>query len=477
MTTTTAKPDQVSVQSICNLLARTKLVPGDQVRGLYQRWAAEAKESANAVPRFCQWLVANKVVTEYQADRLARGQTSHYFLNQYKLVDRIGQGRMAGVYKALHPTGAAVAAKVLPPSRAKDAEAFGRFQREARLARRLKHPNIVRSFQTGESDGLHFLIMEYLEGETLRDVLQRRGKLPITEAVRLIHQALTGLQHMHEQGMVHRDLEPGNLMLVPGWSPGKPDDTSRDTVKILDIGLGRDLFDENAAGPANQALTADGSILGKPEYMAPEQARNAHTSDIRADIYSLGCVLFHTITGRPVFMDQQPVQVMVRHATEAPPPLKQFNPAVPEGLQTILDWMLAKDRNKRYPTPERAAQALQVFLASNTAPLQSPEADPQMGPYLQWLAVNADVELVPIGTPVQAAAPAAPTPTATPLVTAEGWLDDTDLQPGIKSPTKPASNALVFGLKQRDLLMISIGGAVVAVGLLILAIIVRLLLR
>ena len=122
-----------------------------------------------------------------------------------------------------HQLGQVVAIKVLPPSRSKDPQTLGRFQRETRLAVRLKHPNVVRSFQVGQHKGLHYLVMEYLEGQTLDTVLQRRKKLPVNEAVRLVHQCLLGLQHIHEQGLVHRDLKPANLMLTPLRAKNEPD--------------------------------------------------------------------------------------------------------------------------------------------------------------------------------------------------------------------------------------------------------------
>src|SRR5262249_54649625 len=154
----------------------------------------------------------------------------------------------------------------------------------------------------GEAKGLHYLVMEHLEGETLEDVLQRRKRLAPNEAVRLIHQALVGLEHIHEQGMVHRDLKPANLMLVPAPGRGEPDNTLRATVKILDIGLGRELFDENAPqAQQNTELTGEGVLLGTPDYLAPEQARDPRTIDIRADIYSLGCVLYHALAGQSPF--------------------------------------------------------------------------------------------------------------------------------------------------------------------------------
>jgi serine/threonine protein kinase len=399
---------EISVQHICNVLARSQLLTADEVRALYQRWRGEAESAPGDANRFRRWLVEKEYVTEFQAERLFQGKTDRYFLNQYKLLDRIGQGRMAGVYKAMHRLGQLVAIKVLPPSKAKDHEAFARFQREARLAKRLNHPNVVRTFQTAVADELYYLVMEHLEGEPLKDVLQRRHHLPPAEAVRLLHQAFQGLQHLYEQNVVHRDLEPGNLMLVPAPQPGQPDNTLHATVKILDIGLGRQIFDESVPAAGGLALTVEGSLLGTPDYMAPEQAKDSHMADIRADIYSLGCVLYHCLTGQPPFQDKQPFRAIIRHATENPAPMKQLNPQVPDGLQKIVDRMLAKDPAQRYQTPLEAAKALELFLARG-GEAQSHQAEPRMEAYLQWLATNARDE-----EGADEPKPFAPTPTPLP---------------------------------------------------------------
>jgi eukaryotic-like serine/threonine-protein kinase len=380
---------EVTVQSLCNALARSKLVQPEEVRNLYYRWNEEAKNTAADPAKFSNWLVAHKVVTAYQIAVLNRGRGEQLFLSQYTLLDKIGRGRMAGVFKAAHRLGQTVAIKVLPPSKVKDPQSFGRFQREARLAVKLKHPNIVRTFQTGETKGLYYLVMEYLEGETLAEVLLRRGRLPPTEAVRLVHQAMLGLEHIHEKGLVHRDLNPTNLMLVGG----EPNSTLNATVKILDIGMGRAMFDEGANEGGGYELTAAGDILGNPDYMSPEQARDAHKADIRADVYSLGCVLYHTLGGQPPFPDKNRVRQLMRITNEAPKPITQLNPEVPDGLQQILNWMLAKDPAQRYPTPERAAQALQVFLSSG-ATVQRLENEPEMVTYLEWLDTEGGEHLV-----------------------------------------------------------------------------------
>jgi serine/threonine protein kinase len=469
--------ETVTVESLCNLLSRSRLIPPEEVRTLRQRWLREAGETSSDAAKFCKWLVGTRYLTDYQAGLLSRGHVDRFFLNDYKLLERIGVGRMAGVYKAVHRLGQVVAIKVLPPSKAKDSNTYARFQREARLAGRLKHPNIVRTFQVGEDNALHYLVMEYLEGETLEDTLKRRGKLPPAEAVRIIYQALLGLECLHEEGMVHRDLKPGNLMLVPAASGAGSDTTLHCTVKILDIGLGRALFDEgdaSAGGDAN--LTADGAILGTPDYMAPEQARDSHAADIRSDIYSLGCTLFHALAGQPPFPDTNMVRKMVRHTTEPVPALKKFNPVVPDGLQQIVNWMMAKDPAQRYPTPQRAAQALQVFLiaGSETSPR---EVNTQMRAYLDWLesthgeeetdspprsvAIAATVPLAsPVTTPHLPAMPSVPVaaPVAPPAPRAEA---DVELVPVAGAKKKDAPPRL----SRRDAIMLSVGaGVLVATG-------------
>lgn len=384
-----------TVKNYCTLIGRSKLMTPDAVKDVFRHWQETAKGSPeDDADSFRKYLVSRKLLTEYQSQLLLRGHSEGFFIDKYKIVDLIGKGRMAGVYKGVHPSGQVVAIKVLPPSKAKDPTILSRFQREGKLLTKLDHPNVVRAFQIGEAGGRHYFVMEYLEGEPLNEVIDRRNRLPAGEAVRLIHQALLGLQHVFEQGMVHRDLKPANLILVPAPDHGPAETSLNSTLKILDIGLGRATFDEATKEPdPNTQLTSEGALLGTPGYLAPEQARNAHDVDIRADIYSLGCVLYHLLTGQmpfPTVPNESVIQQVVRHATETPRPLTDFLTEVPDGLQQVLNWLMAKDPNQRYPTPSRAAQALQMFL------LHTKELVPATGPaaaYLQYLQTGAPTEI------------------------------------------------------------------------------------
>ena len=202
-----------SVEAMGDLLVRSRLLTAEEVQDLLRRWRGEAGETAG-LEAFRSWLVTNEYLTDYQAAALVQGHGDHFFLGPYKLLEHIGKGRVALVYKAVHRLGRVVALKVLPPSRARDPHLLARFRQEATLGSQLRHPNVVRIMEPGEADGLYYLAMEHLEGETLQEFLGRRGPLDPAEAARLTLQALAGLQYLHEQGMAHRNLKPANLMLV-----------------------------------------------------------------------------------------------------------------------------------------------------------------------------------------------------------------------------------------------------------------------
>jgi formylglycine-generating enzyme required for sulfatase activity/serine/threonine protein kinase len=264
---------------------------------------------------------------------------------------KLGEGGMGAVWLAEHRLlGRLVAVKVVSPALVGSGDALARFLNEVRAAGRLDHPNIVRALDAEEAGGLHLLVMEYVEGESLADLLARRGPLSVATACRAVRQAAAGLQHAFEQGMVHRDVKPQNLML-----------TKDGRVKVLDFGLAR-LASEQGAG--RRGLTAVGAYMGTPEFMAPEQALDARTADTRADVYSLGCTLYCLLAGRPPFAGETPVQQFQAHQYEEAVQLDGTRADVPAALAEVVGRMMAKDPARRYQTPAEAAEALAPFARS-----------------------------------------------------------------------------------------------------------------
>src|SRR5262245_42644400 len=473
-----------TVADLTYLVVRSKLMTPDEVEEVLRRHP-EVGKPGDDPDAFRKLLVQGKHLTDYQAALLLRGHSEGFFLNQYRILELLAKGRMAGVYKAVHTSGQAVAIKVLPASKARDPEVLARFRREARLLTRIDHPNVVRAFQLGESAGKHYLVLEYLDGDTLDEVLERRKKLPPVEAVRIVHEALLGLQHIHERGMIHRDLKPGNLMLVDTGRKG--DDTLDRPVRILDIGLGKAVFDEAAKSHVDDPsqLTTDGVLIGTPDYLAPEQARSAKNADIRADIYSAGCVFYHTLTGQSPFADKSVLNQVMRHATEQPKPLSDFLSPVPDGLQNVLNWMMAKDATQRYATPDRAAQAVKLFLQHT--PANKPAKAP-VPAYVKWLESSPDADPgrapvipanIPMGkleTPGRKAEPAKPAEIRKPAAPVAAAPQDAPspridvelipIPPPAASRQDEEESRGLLELNRRDGVMLVAGGLLVALAIL-----------
>lgn len=271
---------------------------------------------------------------------------------RYRVLSLVGQGGMGAVYKAEHRgMQRLVALKVINPGLMQNPTTVARFLQEVRAAARLHHPNIVTAYDAETADDLYFLGMEYVEGKNLGDVVSERGPLPIAEACEYVRQAALGLQHAHECGMVHRDIKPHNLMI-----------TREGTVKILDFGLARfsEPVDEgngqSAIRHATSAtgLTTQGTVMGTPDYVAPEQVADSRKADIRSDIYSLGCTLYHLLTGRPPFPGDTDAEKF-RHHAETPLPIPD---EWPDELKAILRKMTAKKPEDRHATPGEVAEAL-----------------------------------------------------------------------------------------------------------------------
>jgi WD40 repeat protein/tRNA A-37 threonylcarbamoyl transferase component Bud32 len=272
---------------------------------------------------------------------------------RYRVLRVLGHGGMGAVYQAEHRLmQRTVALKVIRADLIERPGTVERFQREVRAAAQLTHPNIVTAYDAEQAGGVHFLVMEYIEGANLAQHVRDHGPLPVPQACIYVRQAALGLHHAFTKGMVHRDIKPQNLLLTPqGW------------VKVLDFGLAR--FVRETAAPADgeaAGLTHSGAMMGTPDYMAPEQANDPHTADIRADLYSLGCTLYFLLTGEPPFPKGTLVQRLADHQHTPPPSLILRRPDVPPALAAVVERLLAKDPCQRYQTPAEAAQALVPFL-------------------------------------------------------------------------------------------------------------------
>ena len=274
----------------------------------------------------------------------------------YEILGEAGRGGMGIVYKARQLSLQRLVAIKVVPFGGGDEQIAARFHQEGLLAGRLAHPNLVAAYDAGAVTGLPYFVMEFVDGAGLDGIVRRRGPLPVAEACEVVRQAALGLQHIHEHGLVHRDVKPSNLMLTPSGQ-----------VKVLDLGLARLVNDPGREGQ----ITSPGQFLGTLDYMAPEQCDNSHAVDIRADIYSLGCTLYHLLGGTPPFAApdfSSPYQKLKAHAEVSAPPIRQRRPDVPEQLAMVVARMLAKDRDGRFATPAEIVAALHPFAVGADLP-------------------------------------------------------------------------------------------------------------
>jgi serine/threonine protein kinase len=329
----------------------------------------ERLRAAGALPgepgKLAGVLVRDGLLTHFQAEQILQGKWRRFTIGRYKVLERLGTGGMGSVYLCEHKVmRRRVAVKVLPTAKAEDPAALERFYREARAVAALDHPNLVRAFDIDQEDNLHFLVLEYVEGASLHELVKRSGPLDVLRACHYIRQAAVALQHAHEAGLVHRDIKPGNVLV----------DRSG-TVKVFDLGLARFFNDEED----NLTQKYDENVLGTADYLAPEQALDSHGVDIRADLYSLGATFYYTLTGRPPFAEGTVAQKLIWHQTRQPKPIRALRPEVPEAVVAIVDKMMAKEPAQRYQSPAEVVEALAPWTQTPIPPPAEAEM-PQLCP-------------------------------------------------------------------------------------------------
>ncbi|MDX1944308.1 MAG: protein kinase [Pirellulaceae bacterium] len=295
-------------------------------------------------------LVKAGKLTRYQAGSLLQGKLKFLLFGEYVILDKIGQGGMGHVLKAEHRRmKRTVALKVMSGASMKDVEAVRRFQREVQAAARLIHPNIVTAFDASEAEGVHFLVMEFVDGKDLFSVLKEKKQIPVEQVVDFTLQTARGLAFAHESGIIHRDIKPANLLL-----------DKRGTVKILDMGLAR-------LDAGDGELTQSGQVMGTIDYMAPEQALETKNADARSDIYSLGCTLYRLLTNELIYDGDTLISKLIAHRDAPIPDLRKKRPDVPAELPGIFQRMVAKLPENRYQSMPEVIAALEALRGGASA--------------------------------------------------------------------------------------------------------------
>jgi serine/threonine protein kinase len=316
-------------------------------------------------------LVKAGVLTGYQASEVVAGRLTHLLLGNYEILEKIGQGGMGVVVKARHRRmDRVVALKLLPAASMNSQTKIRRFHQEVQTAAKLVHPNIVTAYDADTERGIHYLVMEYVDGVDLLTLVQREGPLPMQKAVGYVIQAARGLEYAHERGIVHRDIKPANLLL-----------STDGTVKILDMGLARPERLETIDARAD-ALTSEGQFMGTADYTAPEQAIDTRSADPRSDQYSLGATLFRLLTGRPMYEADSFLKKVLAHRDAPIPPLREFRQDVSAELDVIYQKMVAKKPQDRYATMDELIRDLRQAVVFDAASAVPPRMRLPSGPTL-----------------------------------------------------------------------------------------------
>lgn len=366
----------VDESQLGRLVVERKLCTRNEVELVRAEQKAQKEKGLGS--SFADLLVQHGYLTHSQLARLnmAMDEDSMYRPAQqipgFQILSKVGQGAMAVVFKAKQLSlDRIVAIKVLPRRLSENPEFVERFYREGRAAARLNHANIVQAFDVGESAGYHYFVMEYIDGKTVYDLLTDGRPLSEAEALRIMIQTAKALEHAHAQGLIHRDVKPKNLML-----------TKAGDVKLADMGLAREV------GDYATARTEAGRAYGTPYYISPEQIRGEICIDARADIYGLGATFYHMVTGRVPFDGTSPSAVMHKHLKEPLVPPDHINPTLSSGIGEIIEVMMTKSPDDRYPTMTECISDLEAVASGGPPLLARQKYDHKL---LQTLATGSRV--------------------------------------------------------------------------------------
>ena len=366
-------PPPATVPDLLDLVQKSGVADEARFKAYVARMTTEGafpKEPA----KVAGLLVRDAILTYFQAEQILQGKWKRFSIGKYKVLEKLGAGGMGQVFLCEHKLmRRRVAVKVLPTAKAADEASLGRFYREARAVAAVDHPNIVRAYDIDQDENLHFLVMEYVDGTNLQDLVKKHSPVSVLRCCHYIYGSAVGLQHAHEIGLVHRDIKPGNILIDRAG-----------VVKILDMGLARFFHD------VEDDITRqyDENILGTADYLSPEQAEDSHGVDIRTDIYSLGATFYFMLTGSQPFPEGTIAQKLIWHKSREPRPVQSLRPEVPDDVVAVVKRMMAKDPADRYQTPAEVMAALAPWAATPIAPPPDREM-PQLSPVVLGGATNA----------------------------------------------------------------------------------------
>jgi serine/threonine-protein kinase len=345
------------------------------------------KRTADAIDRrLARQAISSGRLTLWQAQQILGGRSSGFKIDKYVLLDLLGRGGMGRVYLARDVRlNRLVAFKILSQERMNNPRAIARFQREAKVGAQLQHENLVRVYDEGECNGVRYLVMEYIEGKNVGQLIGELGQIPWPTAARLGRQIALGLEHARLKELIHRDVNPCNVLVTQDGS-----------AKLTDLGLAIDLNEQDN-------VTRDGATVGTFDYVSPEQARHSRSVDTRADIYSLGCTLFHMIAGRVPFPVVSLPEKLYAHQLNDPEPLTELAPGTPDGLSEVVLKMMRKLPQDRYQTPLEVAQALEPFAVAagwTSTPATSPSSTSASGSGIRRVDNRVKTRTVEMGAVV-----------------------------------------------------------------------------
>jgi len=357
-------PAPVSNDELAEVILKSGVIEEPKLRAYLKKLADGPEGLPTETNKLGGLMVRDGILTYFQAEQLLLGKWKRFFIGKYKVLERLGVGGMGQVFLCEHKLmKRKVAVKVLPIAKSTDQAALQRFYREARAVAAVDHPNLVRAYDIDQDGDLHFLVMEFVDGINFHDLVRKFGTVDVLRACHYIFGAVIGLHHAHEMGLVHRDIKPANILV---------DRTG--VVKILDMGLAR-FFNPDEDDMLTKKF--DESVLGTADYLAPEQAIDSSTVDIRADIYGLGGTFYYMLTGFPPFPECSVAQKLLWHQTKPPKAIRAYRPEVPEGVAAIVDKMMAKDAANRYQSPAELMEALAPWVQTPIPPPPDQEM-PQM---------------------------------------------------------------------------------------------------